>query len=155
MKYLFVLLITLVSCTPQFHINKAKKHTKKAIDKGAVLKPYNDTIYINDTIVTQQTFRVNDTVYFETIKTIEKVIHQVGEIRYVTKKDKRKESRQVKVDSRRNFKLDKLDKKTEKVTARKKGKNNSYWWIWLLTGCLGGYFLKKYMPFSFKVGSNE
>ena len=155
MKYLFLFIILLVSCTPQFHINKANKHTKKAIDKGAVLTPLIDTLYINDTIITEQTFRINDTVYIELTKTIEKVVHQTGEIRYITKKDKRKEVRQVKVDSRRNFKLDKLDKKTEKVTARKQGKNNSYWWIWLLTGFLGGYFLNKYIPFSLKVGSNE
>ena len=132
MKYLFLFIILLVSCTPQFHINKAKKHTKKAIDKGAVLKPSNDTIYINDTIITVRTFRINDTVHIETIKTIEKVVYQVGEIRYITKKDKRKEARQVKVDSRREFKLDKSKQKTERVVARVKNRKFPYWIIILI-----------------------
>jgi len=128
-KYLFLVIILLVSCTPQFHINKAKKHTKKAIDKGAVLKPSNDTLYINDTIITIRTFRINDTVHIETIKTIEKVVYQVGEIRYITKKDKRKEARQVKVDSRRSFKLDKSKQKTKRVESRVKKRTFPYWII--------------------------
>ena len=96
---------------------------------GAVLKPSNDTIYINDTIITVRKFRINDTVHIETIKTIEKVVYQVGEIRYITKKDKRKEARQVKVDSRRSFKLDKSKQKTKRVESRVKKRTFPYWII--------------------------
>ena len=132
MKYVIILALLAYSCTPQFHINKAKKHTAKAIDKGAVFKPSNDTLYISDTIIVRRTFIVNDTVYIETIKTIEKVVYQTGEIRYITKKDKRKEARQVKVDNRREFKLDKSKQKTERVEARVKNRKFPYWIIILI-----------------------
>ena len=132
MKYVIILALLAYSCTPQFHINKAKKHTKKAIDMGAVLKPSIDSLLIYDTIVVRRKFIVNDTVYIETIKTIEKVVYQVGEIRYITKKDKRKEARQVKVDSRRNFKLDKSKQKTKRVESRVKKRTFPYWIIILI-----------------------
>ena len=132
MKYVIILALLAYSCTPQFHINKAKKHTKKAIDKGAVLTPSIDSLLIYDTIITIRTFRINDTVHIETIKTIEKVVYQVGEIRYITKKDKRKEARQVKVASRREFKLDKSKQKTERVVARVKNRKFPYWIIILI-----------------------
>ena len=99
---------------------------------GAVLKPSIDSLLIYDTIVVRRKFIVNDTVYIETIKTIEKVVHQVGEIRYITKKDKRKEARQVKVDSRRNFKLDKSKQKTKRVESRVKKRTFPYWIIILI-----------------------
>jgi hypothetical protein len=132
MKYVIILALLAYSCTPQFHVNKAKKHTAKAIDKGAVLTPSIDSLLIYDTIITIRTFRINDTVHIETIKTIEKVVYQVGEIRYITKKDKRKEARQVKVASRREFKLDKSKQKTERVVARVKNRKFPYWIIILI-----------------------
>jgi len=131
-KYLFLVIILLVSCTPQFHINKAKKHTKKAIDKGAVLtilKPSNDTLYVSDTIVLTEIVKQGDTIYKTVTKTVERVVYQTGEIRYISKKDKRKEARQVKVDNRREFKLDKSKQKTERVEARVKNRKFPYWII--------------------------
>ena len=146
MKYLFLVIILLVSCTPQFHINKAKKHTKKAIDKGAVLtilKPSNDTLYVSDTIVLTEIVKQGDTIYKTVTKTVERVVYQTGEIRYISKKDKRKEARKVKIDSKRDYKLEVLDKKTEKIAAKNKNKNRSYWLLWLLIGVSVGYLLKK------------
>jgi len=135
MKYFFII-IFLTSCAPQFHINRAKKHTEKAIDKGAVFTASNDTTYINDTIVTVKRFTVNDTVYIETVKTVEKIVTTAGEIRYITKKDKRKEVRQEKVEAKRAFKLAKEDKKVEKVKARKSGRNGSLWYILLIVASI-------------------
>jgi len=134
MKYLFILLFGLFSCTPQFHINKAKKHTEKAIDKGAVLTTSNDTLYINDTIITERIIKRGDTLYIERVKTIEKVIYQKGEIRYITKKDKRKEYREEKREAKRDFKLNKSKEKTKRTEIRKSDKKFPYWIILLIIG---------------------
>ena len=142
MKYLIILSLFLFSCSPQFHINKAKKHTNKAIDKGAVFSVSNDTLYVNDTIITERTFKVNDTLYIERTKTVERVVYQKGEIRYITKKDKRKEVKAQKIESKREFKLDKIKEKTKRVVARKENKR-AFWWIWLVIGLLIGFFLDK------------
>ena len=142
MKYITIyLLILLTSCGVQHNINRAKKHTAKAIDKGAVFSVSTDTLYVNDTIVTQRTFTVNDTVYIESIKTIEKVVYQKGEIRYITKKDKRKEFREDKKQAKRDFKIDKAIEKTKRVKTRKE--KRSWWWLWLLLGGIGGVILNK------------
>jgi hypothetical protein len=142
MKYLIIFSLILASCSPQFHINKAKKHTAKAIDKGAILTTSNDTLVINDTIVTDRTFTINDTVYIERIKTVESVVYQVGEIRYITKKDKRKEHRSVKRENKRDYKLDKSKEKTKRVIVRKENKRS---WLWglliLVIGLIIGYSL--------------
>jgi len=129
MKYLIILSLFLFSCGVQHHINKAKKHTQKAIDKGAVFTASNDTLYINDTIITERTFTRNDTVFLERIKTIEKVITQKGEIRYITKKDKRVEVRTEKKEAKIDFKLAKSKEKTKRVVVRKENKNSSKWII--------------------------
>jgi len=143
MKYLFIIFL-LCSCSPQFHLDKAAKHASKALDKGAVLTTSNDTLYINDTIVTTQTLTQNDTVFITEIRTVEKIINQVGEIRYITRKDKRKEVKQIKVDSKRAFKLDKLDRRIEKVKTRKENKSFGKWFILLkLVGIIIIYLLWK------------
>ena len=114
MKYLILALI-ITSCSSQFYINKSKRATVKAIDKGAVLKPSNDTLYVNDTIILTEIVKQGDTIYKTVTKTVERVVYQTGEIRYISKKDKRKEARKVKIDSKRDYKLEVLDKKTEKI----------------------------------------
>ena len=129
MKYLIILSLLLSSCGVQHHINKAKKHTEKAIDKGAIFTASNDTLYVNDTIITERTFTRNDTVFLERIKTIEKVITQSGEIRYITKHDKRVEVREEKKAVKREYKLDKAKEKTKRVIVRKENKKGSKWII--------------------------
>ena len=145
MKYLILALI-ITSCSSQFYINKSKRATVKAIDKGAdlaILKPSNDTLYVNDTIILTEIVKQGDTIYKTVTKTVERVVYQTGEIRYISKKDKRKEARKVKIDSKREYKLEVLDKKTEKIAAKNKNKKRSYWLLWLLIGVSVGYLLKK------------
>ena len=143
MKYIIILSLFLFSCSPQFHINKAKKHTAKAIDKGAILTS-NDTIYINDTIITERTFTRNDTVFIERIKTIEKVITQTGEIRYITKHDKRVEVREEKKAVKREYKLDRAKEKTKRVIVRKENKKSFKWIIlFILVAIITIYLLWK------------
>ena len=142
MKYLIIALI-ITSCSSQFYINKSKRAIVKAIDKGAVLKPSNDTLYVNDTIILTEIVKQGDTIYKTVTKTVERVVYQTGEIRYISKKDKRKEARKVKIDSKREYKLEVLDKKTEKIAVKNKNKKRSYWLLWLLIGVSVGYLLKK------------
>ena len=127
MKYLIILSLFLFSCGVQHHINRANHHQQKAIDKGAIFTASNDTLYINDTIITERTFTRNDTVFLERIKTIEKVITQKGEIRYITKKDKRVEVRTEKKEAKIDFKLAKSKEKTKRVVVRKENKNSFSW----------------------------
>jgi len=142
MKHITIyLLILLTSCGVQHNINRAKKHTAKAIEKGAVFSVSTDTLYVNDTIVTQRIFTVNDTVYIESIKTIEKVVYQKGEIRYITKKDKRKEVKAVKRKDKLNYKNFKLNNKLDRVKARKQ--MSFKWVLWLIIGLFGGIILNR------------
>ena len=122
MKYIFILLF-LTSCSSQFHINKARKHTGKAIDKGAVFTASNDTI------TTERIIKRGDTVYIERIKTIEKIVTRNGEIRYISKKDKRVEVRVKKKAIKREYKLNRSKEKTKRVESRISKRKYIKWFI--------------------------
>ena len=128
MKYIFILLF-LTSCSSQFHINKARKHTSKAIDKGAVFTASNDTLYVNDTITTERIIKRGDTVYIERIKTIEKIVTRNGEIRYISKKDKRIQVRVEKKAIKREYKLNRSKEKTKRVESRISKRKYIKWFI--------------------------
>jgi len=116
MRYILIVTMLLASCTPQYHINKAKKHTNKAIKKGATFTETSDTIQTNT--VVDINYIQNDTVYIEITKIIEKVITKEGEVRYITRKDKRREYRKQKTEDKRDYKLELQDKKTAKHIAK-------------------------------------
>lgn len=116
MKFIIIVTMLLASCTPQYHINKAKKHTNKAIKKGATFTETSDTIQTNT--VVDSNYIQNDTVYIEITKIIEKVITKEGEVRYITRKDKRREYRKQKTEDKRDYKLELQDKKTAKHIAK-------------------------------------
>ena len=132
MKYIVILAFGLYSCGAQFHLNKASKHQAKAIDKGAILSVSNDTLYINDTIISTEIVKRNDTVFITELKTIEKIVYRDSEIRYITRKDKRKEVRKEKIESRRDYKLDKIKERTNRVVARSTKKTVVYWLIFVI-----------------------
>jgi len=134
MRYLILIALALCACTPQFHINKAEKHTNKAIEKGAIFTAKTDTIH--DTVINERTFTRNDTVFLEKFTTIEKVVYERGEIRYITRKDKRKEYREDKKRSKRKYKLAKQDRKINKVKARKSVKRFGLWNLLLIIGAI-------------------
>jgi hypothetical protein len=140
-----------ISCSPQFHIDKSRDHREKAINKGAVFSSSVDTMIINDTIISERTFQVNDTVYIELTKTIEieKIVKETGEIRYISKKDKRVENRFVKKEGDRDFKLAKLDKAIQKAKAKEEAKAYSVW-FWIILGAVLMKILdllrNKYLP---------
>ena len=116
MRYILIVTMLIASCTPQYHINKAKKHTNKAIKKGAAFTETSDTIQTNT--VVDSNYIQNDTVYIEITKVIEKIITKEGEVRYITRKDKRREYRKQKTEDKREYKLELQDKKTAKHIAK-------------------------------------
>ena len=116
MRYILIVTMLLASCTPQYHINKAKKHTNKAIKKGATFTETSDTIQTNT--VVDSNYIQNDTVFIEITKVIEKIITKEGEVRYITRKDKRREYRKQKTEDKRDYKLELQDKKTAKHIAK-------------------------------------
>ena len=116
MRYILIVTMLIASCSPQYHINKAKKHTNKAIKKGATFTETSDTTQTNT--VVDSNYIHNDTVYIEITKIIEKVITKEGEVRYITRKDKRREYRKQKTEDKRDYKLELQDKKTAKHIAK-------------------------------------
>ena len=147
-RFLSVLtaLILLLGCSPQYHIEKASKHTKKALEKGAVISTI-DTLIINDTI-REVKFR-NDNTYIT--NTIVRTVTEAGELRYVTRVDKRREHRLEKQLNRleaKNKRLTKrLEAKTERIVVRTEArteriKNRSLWWLWLLIGFIISFALR-------------
>jgi hypothetical protein len=142
MRYILIVTMLIASCSPQYHINKAKKHTNKAIKKGATFTETSDTVQTNT--VVDSNYIQNDTVYIEITKIIEKVITKEGEVRYITRKDKRREYRKQKTEDKRDYKLELQDKKTAKHIA----KANSKLWnkliiILILLGIIIIYLYEK------------
>jgi hypothetical protein len=138
MKILILALtILLTSCgSAQFHINRADKHTSKALSKGATIQNDIDTTVINT--FTSDTLTINDTVFVNTVEMIDRVVTVSGAIRYVSRADKRKEYRLEKQNNRLEGRNDRLEArltskdqrskdKTERVTVRNERKKLSNW----------------------------
>lgn len=139
-----IIIISITSCkTAQQHINSAKKHTEKAIMKGAVITNNDvqpETIYTSDTIIK------NDTVFI-TNNIIETVPGE-KEIRYITKRDKKRELQLEKQHLKDSISIEKLKirkypkaiakiTKQENKTQRavnKNGKSNDKWWLFMILG---------------------
>lgn len=130
----------LSSCGVQYHINQAEKHRDKALKMGAVFTP--DTIRMNgDTIV--RTYYRNDTLFVE--REITKTVYIDGEIRYITKWDKRKEYKIIRQKDRLNAKQKRVETRQENKTERthvRRENRRSWWWLWLIIGGFIGFFVK-------------
>ncbi len=143
-----ILVLSLYSCkTAQQHIEAAKRHSIKAVKKGALILHKADTLLVEK--IVSDTLTVRDTT-FVTSHIVNTVIEK-GEVRYVTRRDKKREAKMrdriyrdsitiTKLTIRKNAKLgiatNKQENKTERVKTRQENKG-SRWWIWVLVG----YFL--------------
>ena len=145
MKYIIILLL-LCSCSTQNLIQRADKLKNKAISKGAVFTK--DTITEIDTLTTIE-FR-NDTVFSTSY--INTHTFTEGEVRYITRSDKRKEfklEKQVnRLEAKNNRLEERLKAKNERVIVRNKTKverikNRSLWWLWLLIGSVLGIIIDR------------
>jgi hypothetical protein len=136
LKIAFCCILTLssalLSCKAQYHIERAEKHREKALNKGAIFNK--DTIHVFSDTVTN-TYWKDSIRYID--REIIKTVFVDGDIKYVTKKDKRVERRDRRKNEKRYFKLEKqanrLEAKTERVKERSERKR-SWWWFWLLLG---------------------
>tara|TARA_R110000824_G_scaffold32723_2_gene105470 strand:+ start:421 stop:921 length:501 start_codon:yes stop_codon:yes gene_type:complete len=142
-----ITLLLLFSCkTAQQHIELAKKHTTKAESKGAVITTKTDTLILSNII--SDTITLRDTTFIT--NTIEKTIIETGEIRYITRVDKRKENqlkKRIYKDSitiaklviRKNAKVGvstkKQEEKTERIKVRRESRRSN-WLIWIIVGYL-------------------
>ena len=139
--WLLTAFVVLNGCSPQWHIQKARKHKEKAIEKGATFTA--DTIRVDgDTIYTS--FIKNDTVFIT--ETVKEYVYLDGEVRYITRKDKRAERR----DDRKKERIERKDKKEQRKHDRKVEKiraRKSYWYVWLLIGLILGYLIPRLRKF--------
>ncbi len=133
------------SCSPQYHVERAAHHKDKAISKGAVFTP--DTVKIDGDTITISYFK-NDTLFIE--REIVRTVTLDGEVRYITKHDKRIEKREKRRFARRlhkqTLKTIKQDAKTERTDIRRSKRN--LWYVWLIIGIVVGLFIptaKKYI----------
>ena len=120
-KYILILSF-LMSCKAQYHIEKADKHTKKAIQKGAIIEK-NETVK-TITEVKHDTIRKKDSIFVT--RTIYKTIYKDSEpiIKYVTRKDKKAERKQQKHENKiekAQVKINKINAKTAKKEVKNKG----------------------------------
>jgi len=143
--------ILLVGCSPQFHIKRAKKQQEKAIKKGAIFIPTNDTTFVTDTMYVTE-FK-NDTTYLTRYITHTNTIVQDGEVRYITKRDRRKEQQQVRRIYKDSIIIAKLklrqNAKTQRTTVRAENRNR--WWLWLLIGLVLGFLINFFYKNWFRV----
>tara|TARA_R110000868_G_C10829117_1_gene759231 strand:+ start:810 stop:1274 length:465 start_codon:yes stop_codon:yes gene_type:complete len=152
MKILSVLsvCVLLLSCSPQYHIERADKHVQKALNKGAVITNKVDTLTQYDTIT--ETFTRNDTTFIT--NTVIRYITSQGKIEYVTRQDKRNEfklQKQVnRLDAKNERLTTRLNAKNERVVTRhdtkiKRIENRSWWYLWLLIGGVLGFLVRRYL----------
>ena len=122
----------------------------KAVYKGAVLNSDSDTLFMSSI----DTLNVRDTVYI--METITNTITKEGDVRYITRSDKREESRlekRIYKDSitiakliiRKNAKVGvstkKQEEKTERVKVRRESRK-SKWWMWIIIGYLLNFVVR-------------
>ena len=131
MKYLIILLVLLSSCSPDYHIRRAK------FKQPDILQKWNDTIQLTD--VRLDTIFYNDT--FQVVQTVTKR-DTVIQTRYIAPKT-RYETRwkyktikdTIRIKERYAYKETKQEERTERKQSR------SWWWIWLIIGFIGGGWL--------------
>src|SRR6056297_782260 len=131
MKYLIILLVLLSSCSPDYHIRRAK------FKQPDILQKWNDTIQLTD--VRLDTIFYNDT--FQVVQTVTKR-DTVIQTRYIAPKT-RYETRwkyktikdTIRIKERYAYKETKQEERTERKQSR------SWWWVWLILGFIGGGWL--------------
>lgn len=141
MKYILILglFAGLFSCSPYYHIKKAKKHTQKAISKG--VEPESNTTYV----VTSDTLIEVDTLdnYIRITKTVRDTVREECKTVYIAKSrtEVRHEQKTARTEIRQKNKTDRKqlkneDKKDKREARAERKEKRSLWWLWLLAGGL-------------------
>jgi len=129
--------------TAQQHIEKIDHHKQKAIEKGAVFSP--DTVLVTVEVpkVIQGADGKDSLIYVN----VEVEAECPGEIRYITKRDKRFERKMEVKEKRwqhREAMRDRNQKgKTDRTAIRQdnrteRASNRKLWWLWMLIGIVIG-----------------
>lgn len=133
MKYLLILSLfaTLSSCSAYYHTKQAKKHTQKALNKGATLT--SDTTYIT----TSDTLTEIDTVdnYIRITKTIRDTVRSECKNVYIAKSktEVRQENRTQRIEIKQDAKTERKTVKQQAKTTRKQARvQNKRFPFWLL-----------------------
>jgi hypothetical protein len=141
MKYVIILILILFSCSPDWHIRRAK------FKQPDILTSLNDTIKLKDVRV--------DTIYYaDTFAVVHTITERdtVLETKYL-KPDTRYQTRWKYKTIRDTVKIKertkRIDVRQDNRTERKE--NRSYWYWWLIFGAIiGGIFifwLRNILPF--------
>jgi len=131
MRHLLILLVILSSCSPHYHIRRAK------YKQPDILQQWNDTIQLTD--VRLDTIFYNDT--FQVVQTVTKrdTILQTRYLKPKTRYETRWKYKTVKdtvrIKERYAYKETKQEERTERKQSR------SWWWLWLIIGFIGGGWL--------------
>ena len=131
MKHLLIIIVLLSSCSPDYHIRRAK------YKQPDILQQWNDTIQLTDvridTIFYNDTFQVVHTVTKR--DTILQTRYLKPQTRYETRWKYKTIKDTVRIKERYAYKETKQEEKTERKQSR------SWWWIWLIIGFIGGGWL--------------
>ena len=131
MKHLLIIAIILSSCSPDYHIRRAK------YKQPDILQKWNDTIQLTD--VRLDTIYYNDT--FQVVQTVTKrdTVIQTRYLKPQTRYETRWKYKTIKdtirIKERYAYKETKQEEKTERKQSR------SWWWLWLIIGFIGGGWL--------------
>lgn len=131
-------LIIASGCNAPYHVKKARKHTKKALEKGVVIPKDTVTVVKHDTLV--ETFTRNDTTYIT--KYVTKTVELKPTIEIQTRWQTKYQFKEVKVENRAM--IDSL-KQVVKIERQKKQtariENRGFKWWWLLIAFALGFVL--------------
>ena len=137
--------LSLFSCSAYYHTNKAEKHAKKAVNKGATLT--SDTIFVtvSDTLTEIDTIdnyiRITKTIR-DTIKLECKTVY-IAKSRTEVRQEKKTERTQIRQEGKTQRTEVKQVQKTTRKADRKEGRKNWKFWIGLLLGFAACFILKK------------
>ena len=130
MKYLIIIIALLTSCSPDWHLRRAK------FKQPNILQKYNDTITLKnvrtDTIYYADTFAIVHTL--TEYDTIIQTRYLKPETRYQTRWKYKTIRDTVRIKERTQRNKTKQKNKTERTKSRR------LWWLWLISGFVSGIF---------------
>jgi hypothetical protein len=138
MKKLIIIALLLSSCSPDWHIRRAK------FKQPDILTSFNDTITLKDVRI--DTLWYADTFIVAYTLTKRDTIIQTRYLKPRTRHEIRYEYKTirdtVKIRERHATRQNRTDNRTERVVTRQENKR-SRWWMWLGIGVFVGIFRKK------------
>ena len=134
MKYLIIIIAILTSCSPDWHLRRAK------FKQPNILQRFNDTIRLSnfryDTIYYNDTFEVVKTIYER--DTIIETKYLAPKPRYKTRWKYKTIRDTVRIKERTKRTKARQENRTERTKSRR------LWWLWLIIGSAAGFFVNRW-----------